>query len=840
MEAKCISRVNNVKERKAFVVRSIVLMILSAGLTLAQITPVSPSVAAIDDPLAVRYNPAGLAFYNHTESMILTHFDGSYFTKDFGYFSQAENGGFGYQWDVASAKNIWSFSQSFKISDSQAMGLTYTFDNSLWKEGRVDLGWMLRPFPMLSLGANLQNAWSGSSEFLKLNTGFAFQDRSGRFGLGFDLGVIRDDSGPELEYSKNQLVTVFVEPLDGLRLSAYSYRDDNTNNAGISFSIFMPQMGVESHIQSDKLSAQTMVIRTSKNPYRSIFGKTNVKKGQQTYVRMNLAGLFIEEPEIKKPNFPFNFDIDIPFLSEQVVYGRQLKKFIDQLQEYTDDPAIHGLVIDLGDIRGGFSKMSEAREAFQRFHDSGKKIIVYSKFGLGNSTTYLLSMADEIYTHEMAGVDLRGLAMEITFFRGLLDTLSIVPEVWRVSPYKTAADPYLRTSMSQAMRTNYDQLLDGIYSEFIAGIAEGKGWDEDRTRTVVNNGPYMLTSEAIKAGLLTGTMYPDEFDKYVKDLNEGKINIIKSSPKEDIPGYQYAWRHDQVKDKIAVIYAVGGIVSGKSKPGPSGSKNMGDETIAQAIKQAREDKSIKAIVLRIDSGGGSALASDIMWREVLQSTETDSLNIKPFIASMSDVAASGGYYIACQADSIIAYPSTITGSIGVTGMRLNFSQLQERFGIHTDRLLRGDHADFASGNRLASDSENDMIRAAINDTYIKFKERVLKGREALDDMVGLDSLALGRVWTGVDAKSYGLIDEIGGYYDAIELAKKAAGITGEVDIVELPNYKSKKAFKKFFGGETKIDIFSMHVLESIKVMDIIPILEGGEIRMIMPVKIEIK
>ena len=840
MEASCFSMVILVSERKAFVVRFILFIVLSASLTLAQIAPVTPSVAATDDPLAVRYNPAGLAFNNHAESMILTHFDGSYFTRDFGYFSQTKTSGFAYQWDVASAKNIWSMSQGFKLTKSHAIGFSYTVDNSLWKEGRVDLGWMHRPFPMLSLGANLQNAWSGNSEFLKLNTGIAFQDRTGRFGLGFDLGVIRDDSGTELNYTNNQLFTIFVEPLDGLRLSAYSYRDDNTNNAGISLSIFMPEMGVESHAQSDKLAAQTMVIRTSQNPYRSVFGKTKVKKGQQTYVRMNLAGLFIEEPEIKKPNFPFNFDIDIPFLSEQVVYGRQLKKFIDLLQEYTDDPAIHGLVIDLGNIRGGFGKMTEAREAFQRFHDAGKKIIVYSKFGLGNATTYLLSMADEIYTHEMAGVDLRGLAMEITFYRGLLDTLSIVPEVWRVSPYKTAADPYLRSSMSEAMQTNYDQLLDGIYTDFIAGIAAGKGWDEEKTRTVVNNGPYMLTSEAIKAGLLTGTMYPDEFDTYVKKLNDGKINIIKPSPKEDIPAYQYAWRDDQVKDKIAVIYAVGGIVSGKSKPGPSGSKNMGDETIAQAIKEAREDKSIKAIVLRIDSGGGSALASDIMWREVLQTTETDSANIKPFIASMSDVAASGGYYIACQADSIIAYPSTITGSIGVTGMRLNFSQLQERFGIHTDRLLRGDHADFASGKRLATEDEDDMIRAAINDAYIKFKERVLRGRETLDDMVGLDSLALGRVWTGVDAKAYGLIDEIGGYYDAIDLAKKAAGITGDVDIVELPNYKTKPDFKKLFGGETRIDLFSLHVLESIKVMDIIPILEGGEIQMIMPVRIEIK
>ena len=169
------------------------------------------------------------------------------------------------------------------------------------------------------------------------------------------------------------------------------------------------------------------------------------------------------------------------------------------------------------------------------------------------------------------------------------------------------------------------------------------------------------------------------------------------------------------KEKIAVIYAVGGIVPGKSQPSPSGSKVMGDKTISEAIKQAREDKSIKAIILRIDSGGGSALASDIMWSEVLKTTETDSTNIKPFIASMSSVAASGGYYIACQADSIIAYPSTITGSIGVIGLRLNFSELMERFGIHTDNIKLGEHADFATGSRLATHKENEQIMESIQE-----------------------------------------------------------------------------------------------------------------------------
>ncbi len=820
-------------------IRIILTVLLGAHLLFGQIQFTRPSVAVVDDPMSVRYNPAGLAFNEHTETMMFGYYDGQSFTDDFAYYSQTNTSGFGYQWDAPSGKNIWSFAQGFKITESHALGFSYSFDNSLWREGRYDIAWMHRPLPILAVGANLQNVWSGNDEFLKLNGGLAFQNRTGQWGAGLELGVIRDDSGADIDYQTSQSISFFVEPVAGMRLNAFADLD-NTSSFGIALSVFMPTFGIESHGVSDNMSAQTIGIRTTLNPYRSIFDKPPVKKGHQTYIRMDLSGLFIEEPEIKKPKLPFKIDIKIPFLGESVVYGRQLKKFIDQMQEYTDDPNIHGLIIDLGNIRGGFSKMTEARNALQRFHDADKQIIVYSKFGLSNATTYLLSMADEIYTHNMAGVDLKGLAMEVTFFRGLLDTLSIVPEVWRVSPYKTAADPMLQNNMSDAMRTNYTQLLESVYSQFIGGIAQGKGWDSEKTREIVNNGPYMLASEAVDIGLLTGTMYPDEFDTYVEKLNDGKVNIVKSEKREDVPDYQYAWRNDKVKDRIAVIYAVGGIVSGTSKPGPSGSKTMGDKTIAKAIKEAREDKSIKAIVLRIDSGGGSALASDIMWREILQTTETDSANIKPFIASMSDVAASGGYYIACQADSIIAYPSTVTGSIGVIGMRLNFSQLQERLGIHTEAIKMGNHSDFATGSRLSTEQEDEMILASINDVYIKFKERVLKGRDTIDDMDRLDSLALGRIWTGEDAKSYGLIDEVGGYYDAIEMAKQAAGISSDVEIVELPNYKSKTDFKNLFNGETKIDLVSMDVLESIKVMDIISIVEGGQIQMIMPVKVDIK
>lgn len=813
-----------------FRVLLILVGLASAGLSQLQI--VSPSVAAVDDPMAIKYNPAGLAFNDHTETILMTHFQESEFTKDFAYFSQSQNTGFGYQWDVKSATNIWSFSQGFKISRSHRLGVTYSFDDSDWLSGRYNLGWMHRPFPLLAMGFQIENVWSGAKDPIALNGGLAFQNRTGRFGAGLDIKATEGAIDPTTSLSG------FVELLKGVRLSGHT--ELGKNSYFLSLSVFMPTMGFESHGRSSSFSSQTLMLRSTVNPYRSLFDQATLQSDSKTYLRMKLSGTFIEEPEMAKPLLPMDLDINIPFIGGATVYGKQLKKFIDEMKEYTADPDVDGMIIDLGSVRAGFSKLTEMRQAFQDFHDAGKEIIVYSKFGLGNGSTYLLSMADEIYVHEMADVGLRGLSMEITFYRGLLDTLSIVPEVWRVSPYKTAADPYLNDQMSTAMRENYSQLLDGIYDEFIAGLAEGKDWELDHTRDIVDNGPYLLTEAAQEAGLITGTLYPDEFEDYVMNLNDGEVDIKKIKTREDIPGYRYTWRDDKVNERIAVIYAVGDILPGKSQRGPGGSTVMGDETIAKAIKAAREDKSIKAIVLRIDSGGGSSLASDIMWREVLKTTETDSVNVKPLIASMSDIAASGGYYIACQADSIIAYPTTITGSIGVIGNRLNFSQLRERFGIKTDGLKAGKHADFVSSNRLTTQSEDDALLASLNDTYLRFKQKVIKGRDRLDDIGALDSVALGRVWTAVDARKHGLVDELGGYYDAIELAKAAAGIDGEVEIIELPRMEKRSAFKSLMGNNTQLDALSTRILESLAVDDLIPLLEGGEIQMIMPVKIEIK
>jgi len=399
------------------------------------------------------------------------------------------------------------------------------------------------------------------------------------------------------------------------------------------------------------------------------------------------------------------------------------------------------------------------------------------------------------------------------------------------------------------MRENYSELLDDLYNVMVNDISRAKNWDKDKTLNVINNGPYFTATKAIEKELINDTMFPDDFEEYVKNLNNNNVKITDWKDYKAAGDYVYAWGPDK-KPKIAVIYAVGGIISGKSNPGPGGSTVMGDETIIKAIKNAREDKEIDAIVLRVDSGGGSALASDMMWNEVYKTTVEDTSNIKPFIVSMSDVAASGGYYISCQADKILADETSITGSIGVIWGRLNFSELLKRVGINTDNIKQGDNADFGSGSHLLTQEERNRIQDSIMDVYDIFKERVVNGRESIESKEELDEIALGRVWSGVKAKELGLVDLNGGLHDAIDIAKTSAFIDSnqDINIIEYPEVKSFNLFNLFNNdneNETQIkilelkDIFPNELSSELEALDIIPVLMNDDIQFLMPYKIKI-
>jgi len=794
------------------------------------------SVATPDNLNAISGNPAGLGIERGEQSGTYIQFD-SLYTNSTSYRSD----GIGFDLTYNQFSN-----GIFKPEDGNIGIGASLFKNAYagikWnKHHLIDFGLLYRPFNIASIGLVTQFN-DELTEYNSSTLGFALRPfLQHRLTVGADMLLTEAD--PLFIYPH-----LTIEPIDGIVLSAKSNADFDDFQINLAFNFGKETVYSPSTYNDANKYNGGIGFYTSTQQQESIFKKK--KKDTKIFIRMKLSGLFIEERPVEASFFDKIFN--------KPEKGIQLRTWIDEIDGYTEDPEIDGMIIDIGHVRASLSKFGEMYDALKRFKEANKKIYVYADQGISNVDYLLASMADEIYLNEYTGINLAGLRLKVTFFRGLLDTLLIVPEVFRVEhegkSYKTAADPFLNRKMSDEMRENYGMLGDDLYTLFVNYISDGRDWDANHTRDIIDNGPYFLPQDAIAAGLADSIMYPDQFDDYVKSLNDKKIEIIKWEDIDRSDEYVHEWAPKN-KDKIAIIYAVGGIVSGESDPGPSGSSTMGDETIIKAIKSARENEDIKAILLRIDSGGGSGLASDQMWREVRKttdlssaSTKKDSSNIKPFIASMSGVAASGGYYIACQADTIVAHPATITGSIGVIGLRLNMSKLLNKIGIRSDIIKNGEHADFADGSRLVSDDERDRIQASINNMYEKFKGKVITGRDNMPEDANLDDVALGRVFTGQRAKdgiSIPLIDITGGLHDAIVITKAAAGLEGEeVEIVEypMPDKKYKAMAKKLTTIQSKYytDLLPEKIAEELQVLDIIPILMDDEIQMILPYHITIE
>ena len=798
------------------------------------------SISESDNNDALLFNPAGLAidhgkqfdFYAiQNEDSDQRNFSLSYKTK-----------GFGIGYENNNSKNYFRVGFSEKIYKNLYAGVVYK--NKL---NVVDAGLLYRPFNFISFGLKAA-AVNNDYENFDLSLGirpFGCQLLT----FGFDHKYDKD-----LE-SLNTSLFLKTTPLKGLELSAVlstnQFEDDgmpifdfeklNQHNLKVNLGLNADNMKQIFSKSEDGTQMYGVAINSHKQSDFFIF-----EDDKNRYVSIVLNDTFIEE----KPTDKFS----ISNLLNSRKPGTQLRTWIDNIDKLTKNPKIDGMIINLKKIGASFSKRQEIRDALQSFKDAGKYIVLYSEKTISNIDYHLASVADEIYVNPLTGVDLKGLKMEITFYRGLLDSLSIKPHVWRIEnkdgkSYKTAGDPFLNTQMSDEMRENYTVFLDDLYNIFITDIANGRNWTNDDgtpdleyTKQVIDEGPYWASEIAMERGLIDGVFYPDEFNAYAKDSLIKKSQKLRFKNFHNEKTYDYSWA-EKNNPKIAVIYAVGGIVSGISNTGPQGSTTMGDKTIMNAIKSARNDKSIDAIVLRIDSGGGSALASDQMWREIYKTT-SDSLNSKPFVASMSGAAASGGYYIACQADTIVAQPSTVTGSIGVISLGLNFSELYKNIGINKEVIKRGEFSDFLTQSREFSEQENEKMFESTKYFYQTFKDRVLEGRKNLT-AEQLEQLALGRIWSGKTASKNGLVDEIGGIHKSIEIAKSMSGLQGkDVDIIEYPktdipsslSRDSKNANLKY---KLIFDLLPENLQKELNRLDIIPLLYDEKIYFMIPHSIEI-
>ena len=450
-----------------------------------------------------------------------------------------------------------------------------------------------------------------------------------------------------------------------------------------------------------------------------------------------------------------------------------LRAVVEGLDRGASDPKVKAVRLRVSSLSdSGWGKVQELRDAIARFRKSGKPAYAHLEF-CGNREYYLATACSKIYAVPTAILDVSGLAAEVTFFKGTLDKLGVEAQFEGVGKYKNAPNQFTETGFTEPHREQMEALLDSLFGQFVAAIAASRGKTVAQVKALIDDGPYD-GARALQAGLVDELVYQDELDGRLK----GAERVTASHYVRSGRGFGFDGR-----PKLALIYAVGDIVPGESQSG-FGGDFVGSDTVARAIRQARTDSSVRAIVLRIDSPGGSGTASDVMWREV-----TLARKAKPVIMSMGDVAASGGYYLAMGGDAIVAQPGTITGSIGVFGGKISLRGLYDKLGLSKEIVTRGRNAALFSSYRAWTDEERKSFRRLMTTFYQEFVQKAAEGRGKTFDQI--DAVAQGRVWTGAEAMKVGLVDRLGGLDVAIALAKERAkiGKDQEVSILVLPERK---------------------------------------------------
>lgn len=454
-----------------------------------------------------------------------------------------------------------------------------------------------------------------------------------------------------------------------------------------------------------------------------------------------------------------------------------LNEILDNLKKAKKDDNISGIYLDLSNIPAGLSTVDEIRNGLIDFKTSGKFIWAYSEV-YSQKSYYLATVADSIFLYPQGVVDFKGLASEMVFLKGMLEKLDVKMQIIRHGKFKAATEPLFLDKMSPENRQQVTKLIGDIWNKMLTGISETRKISQEELNRIADSLKIQTADDALKYQFVDRLVYKDELIAMMKkQLNlTGKKRITFV----DMDSYTSAAdprKRSTSSDKIAVIYATGSIAGGEGDD-----QSIGSERISKAIRKAREDEKVKAIVFRINSGGGSALASDVIWREVDLAAM-----VKPVVASFGDVAASGGYYIACAATKILAEPATITGSIGVFGVIPNMEGLfNKKFGITFDWAMTNKNGDYIPVMKPLSPYQTLIIQRDVDHIYDVFTGKVAEGRKLTKAKV--DSIGQGRIWSGTDAKNLGLIDDFGGLTKAIDLAAELSK-TKDYRLISLPEQK---------------------------------------------------
>lgn len=506
--------------------------------------------------------------------------------------------------------------------------------------------------------------------------------------------------------------------------------------------------------------------------------ETVVKENSILYVDFN------QEIVDRASENPFKgFD----FMSMQPQNSMGLNKILKAIEGAKEDPNIKGIFMEIDAVGAGAATIEEIRDALIDFKTSGKFIISYSDT-YSQKAYYLATVSDKVYLNPEGMVEWMGLRSEIMFFKGALEKLGVEPQILRHGKFKSAVEPFMLEKMSPENREQTLTYMGSIWNHWVDGISKTRNVSVEELNRLANNMEIFNGKSCIDNKLVDSLIYKDQLIDKLKGLTE-------TPEKEDLKTVTLAQyfkapvkKAKFSKDKIAVIYAQGEIGMGEGSDDA-----IGSDGISRAIRKARRDSTIKAIVFRVNSPGGSALASEVIWREVELANK-----VKPVIVSMGDVAASGGYYIAAPATTIMASPTTITGSIGVFGLFFNLQNvMNKKLGINVDVVKTNDHADFFSQFRPMTAEEKAVGQKFIEETYQTFIGHVAEGRSL--EVEKVDEIGQGRVWSGVNAKDIKLVDEFGGLNAAIKLAAEKANLE-KYRLVELP--EQKDPFQEIIKGMT--------------------------------------
>ena len=467
------------------------------------------------------------------------------------------------------------------------------------------------------------------------------------------------------------------------------------------------------------------------------------------------------------------------------------------------DPRVVGMTATISGQAHGLAQTQDLRDVIADFRSSGKKAWIYAEtIGEGTPATpayYLASAFDSIWVQPSGNVGLAGIGIEQPFFKGLLDRVGVKANVIQRKEYKSAMENLTNDAISPANKEALSALLGSVFEQFVAGIAERRGISAAQVRQLVDKGP-LLASEARDENLIDMIGYRDEFDEAVDD-EFGAEDTVELA---EYMGYPSPAGSPKATKRIAIVHAVGEIARGRDDDPFSGGGSIASETMAEAIRDAADDENIGAIILRIDSPGGSYVASDTIWREVVLAKEK-----KPVVVSMGNTAASGGYFIAMPADRIFAQPATITGSIGVIMGKLVFAGASDKLNINWERIAFGESAATFSAFKDFSPAELTRLNEMIDAAYSDFTTKAAQGRGR--DVVDLEKSARGRVWTGADALTAGLIDELGGFGRAIDYTKEKLGVADQ-PVILVPFPKPEDPFKTllraFEGGDLPFGLMS--------------------------------